>query len=92
MQIVGEFVETKAALLDGGAGIGYPDTITRLDELFGVRYASTFWATYLDEPLEIVSWKVEAAGEEAAPACGQHRRWSPDCQAGAVAICACRRE
>ena len=70
MQIVDEFVETKAALLDGGAGIGNADAITRLDERFGVRYAATFWATYLDEPLEIVSWKVEAAGEEAAPACG----------------------
>ena len=70
MQIVDEFVETKATLLDGGAGIGYPDAFTRLDERFGVRYAATFWATYLVEPLEIVSWKVEAAGDEAAPACG----------------------
>ena len=48
-----------------GAGAGYADAFARLDELFQARYAEIFSETFLDEPLEIVSWKVEAAGEEA---------------------------
>ena len=47
-------------------GTGYADAFARLDELFRARYAEIFAETFLDEPLEIVSWKVEAAGEEAA--------------------------
>ena len=50
----------------GGTGTGYADAFPRLDELFRARYAEIFSETFLDEPLEIVSWKVEAAGEEAA--------------------------
>lgn len=49
---------------------GTADAFARLDERFGVRHAATFSTTYLDEPLEIVSRKVQAAGEEAALACG----------------------
>ena len=47
-------------------GTGYADAFARLDELFRARYAEIFSETFLDEPLEIVSWKVEATGEEAA--------------------------
>ena len=49
-----------------GTGTGYAAALPRLDELFRARYAEIFAETFLDEPLEIVSWKVEAAGTEAA--------------------------
>ena len=36
----------------------------RLPELFRQTYAATFSSSTLDEPLEIVTWKVEAVGPE----------------------------
>ena len=36
-----------------------------LEELFRARYAEVFAETFLEEPLEIVTWKVEAKGPEA---------------------------
>ena len=60
---------TGTRVADGtgaGTGAGYADAFARLDALFRARYAEIFSETFLDEPLEIVSWKVEAAGEEAA--------------------------
>ena len=58
--------EIEVTLPGGGIGAGYAEVFARLDELFRARYAEIFAETFLDEPLEIVSWKVEAAGEEAA--------------------------
>ena len=37
----------------------------QLDNLFREKYAEVFSETFLDEPLEIVNWKVEAVGPEA---------------------------
>ena len=68
MRYQGQGYEIEVTLPDGGigAGTGYAEVFARLDELFRARYAEIFAETFLDEPLEIVSWKVEAAGEEAA--------------------------
>ena len=80
MRYQGQGYEIEVTLPDGGArvadstggagnGAGYANAFARLDELFRARYAEIFSETFLDEPLEIVSWKVEATGEEAALAC-----------------------
>ena len=76
MRYQGQGYEIEVTLPDGGigtgagtgagTGTGYAEVFARLDELFRARYAEIFSETFLDEPLEIVSWKVEAAGEEAA--------------------------
>ena len=68
MRYQGQGYEIEVTLPDDGtgAGTGYAEVFARLDELFRARYAEIFAETFLDEPLEIVSWKVEAAGEEAA--------------------------
>ncbi|MCY4467392.1 MAG: hydantoinase/oxoprolinase family protein [Thiotrichales bacterium] len=65
MRYQGQGYEIEVTLPDGDAGTGYGDSFARLDDLFRARYAEIFAETFLDEPLEIVSWKVEAAGEEA---------------------------
>ena len=66
MRYQGQGYEIEVTLPDGDTGTGYAEVFPRLDELFRARYAEIFAETFLDEPLEIVSWKVEAAGEEAA--------------------------
>ena len=66
MRYQGQGYEIEVTLPGGGIGAGYAEVFARLDELFRARYAEIFAETFLDEPLEIVSWKVEAAGEEAA--------------------------
>ena len=66
MRYQGQGYEIEVTLPDGGTSAGYAEVFARLDELFRARYAEIFAETFLDEPLEIVSWKVEAAGEEAA--------------------------
>ena len=66
MRYQGQGYEIEVALPDGDTGTGYAEVFPRLDELFRARYAEIFAETFLDEPLEIVSWKMEAAGEEAA--------------------------
>ena len=66
MRYQGQGYEIEVALPDSDSGTGYGEAFPRLDELFRARYAEIFAETFLDEPLEIVSWKVEAAGEEAA--------------------------
>ena len=66
MRYQGQGYEIEVTLPDGSASAGYADSLARLDELFRAGYAEIFAETFLDEPLEIVSWKVEAAGEEAA--------------------------
>ena len=68
MRYQGQGYEIEVTLPEGGTGTGtgYAEVFARLDELFRARYAEIFAETFLDEPLEIVSWKVEAAGEEAA--------------------------
>ena len=40
------------------------DLLARLPTLFAERYADVFSLSFLDEPLEIVNWKVEASGPE----------------------------
>ena len=66
MRYQGQGYEIEVTLPGGSIGAGYAEVFARLDELFRARYAEIFAETFLDEPLEIVSWKVEAAGEEAA--------------------------
>ena len=66
MRYQGQGYEIEVVLPDRGNGTGYADALPRLEELFRARYAEIFSETFLDEPLEIVSWKVEASGEEAA--------------------------
>ena len=66
MRYQGQGYEIEVTLPGGGARAGRADAFGRLDDLFRARYAEIFAETFLDEPLEIVSWKVEAAGPEAA--------------------------
>ena len=66
MRYQGQGHEIEVTLPDSGNGAGCAGVFARLDALFRARYAEIFSETFLDEPLEIVSWKVEAAGEEAA--------------------------
>ena len=66
MRYQGQGYEIEVTLPDGGSRAGRAAAFERLDDLFRARYAEIFAETFLDEPLEIVSWKVEAAGPEAA--------------------------
>ena len=66
MRYQGQGYEIEVTLPGDGSGDGYAASFPRLDELFRAKYAEIFAETFLDEPLEIVSWKVEAAGSEAA--------------------------
>ena len=66
MRYQGQGYEIEVTLPDDGSGTGHAEAFPRLDELFRARYAEIFAETFLDEPLEIVSWKVEATGDEAA--------------------------
>ena len=70
MRYQGQGYEIEVTLPDDGISAGCSEVFPRLEELFRARYAEIFAETFLDEPLEIVSWKVEAAGEEAALAYG----------------------
>ena len=66
MRYQGQGYEIEVTLPGGGSGPGRADAFGRLGDLFRARYAEIFAETFLDEPLEIVSWKVEAAGPEGA--------------------------
>ncbi len=68
MRYQGQGYEIEVTLPDraNADGTGYAAALARLPELFRAKYAEIFAETFLDEPLEIVSWKVEAAGTEAA--------------------------
>ena len=66
MRYQGQGYEIEVTLPGDGSGRGHAEAFPRLDELFRARYAEIFAETFLDEPLEIVSWKVEAKGSEAA--------------------------
>ncbi|MBR46128.1 MAG: methylhydantoinase [Rhodospirillaceae bacterium] len=59
MRYQGQGYEIEVALPEDGA---FDD----LPALFRETYAQTFSTSMLDEPLEIVTWKVEAVGPEAA--------------------------
>ena len=65
MRYQGQGYEIEVAVPDDGTGGGYAGAFPRLGELFRAQYAEIFAETFLDEPLEIVSWKVEATGSEA---------------------------
>ena len=66
MRYQGQGYEIEVTLPEGGSGAGRAAAFARLADLFRAKYAEIFAETFLDEPLEIVSWKVEAAGAEAA--------------------------
>ncbi|MBM3489317.1 MAG: hydantoinase/oxoprolinase family protein [Alphaproteobacteria bacterium] len=53
----------------------------RLPQLFGESYARIFSLSYLQEPLEIVNWKVEVQGP--TPAMSQHFHLALEHQVGA---------
>ncbi len=56
---------------DGGPGLaGVAELRPRLKELFEARYAEIFSQVLLEEALEVMNWKVEAAGPETAAADG----------------------
>ena len=61
MRYHGQGYEVEVDLPDGAA---LADLFARLPELFSHTYAATFSSSTLDEPLEIVTWKVEAVGPE----------------------------
>ena len=63
MRYQGQGYEIEVALPDGAA---MADMFAGLPELFRQTYAATFSSSTLDEPLEIVTWKVEALGPEAS--------------------------
>ena len=65
MRYQGQGYEIEVTLPGDGEVGGHRKAFPRLDELFRAKYAEIFSETFLDEPLEIVSWKVEAAGTEA---------------------------
>ena len=67
MRYQGQGYEIEVTLPESGTGngAGHAGSLPRLDELFRARYAEIFAETFLEEPLEIVNWKVEAAGTEA---------------------------
>ena len=62
MRYQGQGYEVEVALPDDAS---LADIFARLPELFLETYAATFSTSTLDEPLEIVTWKVEAVGPEA---------------------------
>ncbi len=63
MRYQGQGYEIEVALPEGAA---MADVFAGLPELFRQTYAATFSSSTLDEPLEIVTWKVEALGPEAS--------------------------
>ena len=65
MRYQGQGYEIEVTLPGNGSGRDHAAAFPRLDALFRDQYAEIFAETFLDEPLEIVSWKVEAAGSEA---------------------------
>jgi N-methylhydantoinase A len=67
MRYQGQGYEVEVDLPDGAA---LADLFARLPELFRHTYAATFSSSTLDEPLEIVTWKVEAVGPEVSLADG----------------------
>ena len=67
MRYQGQGYEVEVDLPDGAA---LADLFARLPELFRHTYAATFSSSTLDEPLEIVTWKVEAVGPEVSLAVG----------------------
>ena len=66
MRYQGQGYEIEVPLPGDGGGDGRRQAFPHLHELFRAKYAEVFSETFLDEPLEIVSFKVEAAGTEAA--------------------------
>ena len=64
MRYQGQGYEIEVTVPADGTG-GYAGAFPRLGELFRAQYAEIFAETFLDEALEIVSWKVEATGSEA---------------------------
>ncbi len=62
MRYQGQGYEIEVSLPEG---LELSQAFARLDELFRARYAEVFAETFLEEPLEIVTWKVEAKGPEA---------------------------
>ena len=67
MRYQGQGYEVEVTLPDG---IIISNIFARLPELFNQTYAATFSSNTLDEPLEIVTWKVEAIGPEVSLADG----------------------
>ncbi|MCY4452457.1 MAG: hydantoinase/oxoprolinase family protein [Immundisolibacterales bacterium] len=65
MRYQGQGYEIEVTVPGDGTRGGYAAAFSRLETLFRAQYAEIFAETFLDEPLEIVSWKVEAAGSEA---------------------------
>jgi len=61
MRYQGQGYEIEVTLPEADLAAAFP----RLGELFRAKYAEVFAETFLDEPLEIVNWKVEAVGPEA---------------------------
>ena len=61
MRYRGQGYEVEVALPDDTA---MAEIFAGLAELFRETYAATFSSNTLDEPLEIVTWKVEAVGPE----------------------------
>ncbi len=59
MRYQGQGYEIEVALPDGDL---LANVFAGLPELFRRAYAATFSSSMLDEPLEIVTWKVEALG------------------------------
>ena len=67
MRYQGQGYEVEVTLPDG---IIISNIFARLPELFNQTYAATFSSNTLDEPLEIITWKVEAIGPEVSLADG----------------------
>jgi N-methylhydantoinase A len=63
MRYQGQGYEIEVALPDSSS---LAEIFKDLPKLFLKTYASTFSSSSLDEPLEIVTWKVEALGPEAS--------------------------
>ena len=72
MRYHGQGYEIEVTLpVRGGPDLaGVPDLRPRLRELFEARYAEVFSDVLLEESLEVVNWKVEAAGPETAASRG----------------------
>ena len=63
VRYVGQGYEVEVELPDG---VSDADLVSRLPDLFAARYAEVFSDVTLPQPLEIVNWKVEAAGPRPA--------------------------
>jgi N-methylhydantoinase A len=75
------------------AGVGLPALFAELPRIFADRYAAIFSLSYLEHPVELVNWKVEALGPQpmaahelrligpgggATAEKGTRRAWFPD--------------